>query len=192
MTRLPAISMSSLMSVELHFKQEAGSYFYCNLQGKNTTRYVQLAKLSTIHRRSYFNIFHTDRPIKRTIWLLNWSVSCPIFKRIFLERDLFVSETSPTVCKQCYCILTCESTGLKPAFLWTIKFLALTLLKLNEQELFRSVAIYFHQWTLLVTLWTPFVYAKTSPCVLCGTTWIFNTIHINIRHKHFECLWVQW
>ena len=29
MTRLPAITMSSIMSVELHFKQEAGSYFNC-------------------------------------------------------------------------------------------------------------------------------------------------------------------
>ena len=27
MTRLPVISMSSIMSVELHFKQEAESYF---------------------------------------------------------------------------------------------------------------------------------------------------------------------
>jgi hypothetical protein len=29
MTGLPAISVSSIMSVELHFKQEAESYFYC-------------------------------------------------------------------------------------------------------------------------------------------------------------------
>ena len=42
MTRLPAISMSSIMSVELHFEQEAGSYFNC--KERASTLYGRLAE----------------------------------------------------------------------------------------------------------------------------------------------------
>ena len=59
MTRLPAISMSSIMSVELHFEQEAGSYFNCKERAPHATD--GLPKLSTLAVETYMSSTQTDR-----------------------------------------------------------------------------------------------------------------------------------
>ena len=59
--------MSSIISVALHFKREAGSYFTCK---ENTPHAPGLRSLARIAVETYISSTQTDRSnsIKRTIW----------------------------------------------------------------------------------------------------------------------------